>query len=344
MIKLNQQLKFISLLVVAILVCVLLSYLNIFNYLIGIVELIYFIPLSLILVFLFEPIIEIIPFKSRVLCCSIVYFSILIVILSLVILFIPTLINESIEILNSSFFQNNQFIQDIIEIGDESNVGMQVAVESTLGVISSFEQVALSYIGAYFISLDLHSIVQVTKKHFPVVLRFKNFYLTCNNVMYFYIKSLSIDLTVLFIGVFSFLWLMDFEHPLEFAVLLSFFNLIPYVGATIGQLLIVAVDAVSYDELRIMLLIGLFAIQQIEANFLQPYIFKKILNVKPIITLLSFLIFGYLFGIAGYVLAPVLAVVTQLAYHSYMYTNQIKTVGTWEKMWYNFEEINDEDK
>ncbi len=306
-----------------------------------------FLFLSLILVFIFEPLIEWIPWFSRAVRCTLVYFSLLILIALFFVLVIPVLVRElsQIESAIRSLSQIPVFESALSGLKKiDPGQGIAFAYQSTVGLFHSISDFSLSYLAAYFISLDLFSILKLIRKHGPHLDQFRYFYATCSNVLFHYMKGLALDLLFLFVSTSLLLSLFRFKNPFIFALVLSFFNLIPYIGAAVGEGIILLVDLISLGQLRLELLLALFLLQQVEANFVQPFIFQKVLDIKPIVTLISILVFGYLFGFAGLILAPVLAVIVQLAYRSYVYTKVRKKIGTWENMWYNFDEIGEEDK
>ena len=306
-----------------------------------------FLLLAVILAFVFEPIIELIPWFSRPIRCTLVYFSLLILIGVFFVLVIPVLFRELSQLetavapmLTLPMFDSAMALLAKLDLDQ----GMAIAFESTVGLIRGISDFSLSYLAAYFISLDLSAILKLIKRHFPQLEHFRNFYATCSNVIFHYVKGLALDLLFLFCSTALILLFFRFPHPLIFAMILAFFNLIPYIGATVGEVLILLIDIINTQTIRPELFLILFAMQQIEANFVQPYIFNKVLDIKPIVTLIAIIVFGFLFGFAGFILAPILAVIVQLAYRSYVYTKERKKIGTWENMWYNFDEIGEEDK
>lgn len=306
-----------------------------------------FLVLALILAFIFEPIVELIPRFSRPVRCTLVYFSLLLIIIVFLFLVIPVLVAEFSQIENAlRDFLKQPFFSGLLKQVQQMdlNQGIMVAMESTVGIIKDISDFSLSYIAAYFISLDLVPLLHFVKRHIHPVEQFEYFYRTCSNVVFHYIKGLSLDLLFIMLSQSLVFWIFGVRHPFIFAMLMAFLNLIPYIGATIGQLIVLIVDMINTGQVRLELFVISFLVQQLEANFVQPYIFKKVLSIKPIVTLVSIIVFGFLFGFAGFILAPVLAVLLQLAYRSYRFANERKTVGTWENMWYNFEEILEEDK
>lgn len=323
------------------LILLILKEVNLLTSILNLFDLLSFLPLSLLLVFVFEPIIQSVFKGSRMLGCTLVYFSLLLLLLVFCGIVFPVLLQELSDIkglwdhLIDEYTLKN-VVLSIQELGIKEPLFF--ALTSTLSAFKSFKSFALSYISAYFISLDLYPILSLIQRHFPKIKQFHNFYLTCSNAIFHYIKGLILDLSFLFISTSILLVIFQFSNPFVFGMLMAFFNLFPYIGSFLGQLLIYLVDYVHTGQLRLNLIVLCFLLQQVEANFIQPYIFKKVLDIKPILTLLSFLVFGYLFKTIGFILAPILAVIVRLAYRSYLYTLEKQKVGTWENLWLDFEE------
>ena len=93
-------------------------------------------------------------------------------------------------------------------------------------------------------------------------------------------------------GILTFIILtilgVPFAVPL--AVLMSFFGLIPLVGATIGGVIILIVTLFT-DFPSATIIYGAFLIlyQQVENNVLQPFIFKRTVNVHPLAVIVAIL-------------------------------------------------------
>ncbi len=100
------------------------------------------------------------------------------------------------------------------------------------------------------------------------------------------------------------LWIIGIDSPFLFGFLAALLSIIPYVGTTIGATIPVLYAFMSSDQLWVPLaVIGLFwGIQTIESNFLSPKIVGSSLNVNALAAILSLLIGGSIWGIAGMVL------------------------------------------
>ena len=111
-------------------------------------------------------------------------------------------------------------------------------------------------------------------------------------------------------GILTFIVLsilgVPFAVPL--AVMMSFFGLIPLVGATIGGVLILIVTLFT-DFPSATIIYGLFLIlyQQVENNVLQPFIFKRTVNVPPLVVILAILAGSSVLGVVGALVAIPLA-------------------------------------
>jgi predicted PurR-regulated permease PerM len=100
---------------------------------------------------------------------------------------------------------------------------------------------------------------------------------------------------------------VPFAVPL--AVLMSFFGLIPLVGATIGGVIILVVTLFTdFPSATIIYAIFLILYQQVENNVLQPFIFKRAVNVHPLAVIVGILAGSALLGVVGALVAiPVVA-------------------------------------
>ncbi|MBK6266313.1 AI-2E family transporter [Marivirga sp. S37H4] len=100
------------------------------------------------------------------------------------------------------------------------------------------------------------------------------------------------------------LWIIGIDSPFLFGFLAALLSIIPYVGTTIGATIPVLYAFMSTDQLWVPLaVVGLFwFIQTIESNFLSPKIVGSSLNVNALAAILSLLIGGSVWGIAGMVL------------------------------------------
>ena len=107
------------------------------------------------------------------------------------------------------------------------------------------------------------------------------------------------------------LTLLDVPFAMPLAITFAFFDLIPLVGATIGGILVGLVVAFTdFPVALIVWIVVLFVYQQIENNFLQPYVYGRTVQIHPLVVIVAILIGASLLGILGALIAiPVAAAV-----------------------------------
>ncbi len=104
--------------------------------------------------------------------------------------------------------------------------------------------------------------------------------------------------------------LLGLNNPVMWGVLVAVLNFVPYLGALTGIACMTIGAVLSYDSLGYAMLFPatyLF-IATIEGNFVTPYVMGRSLTLNPVIILLSLTFWGWMWGIAGVILAvPILA-------------------------------------
>jgi predicted PurR-regulated permease PerM len=104
---------------------------------------------------------------------------------------------------------------------------------------------------------------------------------------------------------------IPFAVPL--AVMIAFLDLIPLVGSTIGGAIVAIVAAVvGFPEKLIIWLIFLVVYQQVENNLLQPVVYKRTVQIHPLLVIVAVLIGGSLLGVLGALLSIPIAATVQI--------------------------------
>ncbi|HLP59010.1 MAG TPA: AI-2E family transporter, partial [Candidatus Deferrimicrobium sp.] len=100
-----------------------------------------------------------------------------------------------------------------------------------------------------------------------------------------------------------------FIAGVDFVIFLAFLfvvlNYIPNIGSIIAVIAPVVVCILQYGlSLRVLLLLGGLMIAQFAvANFLEPRLTGRTLNLSPIVILVSLIFWGYLWGVVGMILS-----------------------------------------
>jgi predicted PurR-regulated permease PerM len=110
-------------------------------------------------------------------------------------------------------------------------------------------------------------------------------------------------------GTWIVLEILGVPFAVPLSVLMAFLDLIPLVGATIGGVGIGIVAAISnFPTALIVWAVYFIVYQQIENNILQPVIYRRTVQLHPLVVLIAVLIGGSQLGVLGALLAiPVAA-------------------------------------
>ncbi|MEA2185219.1 MAG: hypothetical protein QOK16_230 [Solirubrobacteraceae bacterium] len=116
-------------------------------------------------------------------------------------------------------------------------------------------------------------------------------------------------------GLITFITLTILNVPfaVPLAVLMFFFGLIPLVGATIGGVIILVVTLfTNFPTATIVYAIVLILYQQLENNVLQPFVYKRTVNVPPLAVIVAILAGSSILGVLGALVAIPIAAALQI--------------------------------
>jgi predicted PurR-regulated permease PerM len=104
--------------------------------------------------------------------------------------------------------------------------------------------------------------------------------------------------------------LLGLRNPIMWGAMVAILNFVPYLGALTGIVCMTLGAVLSFDSFGYALLFPaaylLFA--TLEGNFITPWVMGRSLTLNPVIVLLSLIFWGWMWGIAGIILAvPILA-------------------------------------
>lgn len=141
-----------------------------------------------------------------------------------------------------------------------------------------------------------------------------------------YLYGLSTVILILAILNSFGLWIIGIKHPIFWAVLAAFLSIIPYIGTTIGGLLpflyAVATATSWWQPLAVVALY--FTVQQIEGNFITPFVVGSSVRINPFVAIISIFIAGAIWGIAGIVLALPITAIMKVIFDN---VDMLKPVG-----------------
>ncbi|QPH40196.1 AI-2E family transporter [Pedobacter endophyticus] len=126
-----------------------------------------------------------------------------------------------------------------------------------------------------------------------------------------YLIGLLIQITYMTILLGGILLLIGIKHALLIGVIFAILNLIPYVGALIGNLIGVLLTLTSSQELwPVVTVLGVIALVQfLDNNILMPRIVGSKVKINALFAILGVFIGGSIAGVSGMFLAlPIVAV------------------------------------
>lgn len=135
----------------------------------------------------------------------------------------------------------------------------------------------------------------------------------CKNAAMGYLSGML--KTSAFVGVFTYLGLLllGIQDALLLALFMSIFEILPYIGPVLAAAPILLSSLPLGWGRTLMALALVVLVQQIEGNFITPYVTASSTSIHPLAALISVFVLGSLLGIWGILLAvPLTAAVFSL--------------------------------
>ena len=121
-------------------------------------------------------------------------------------------------------------------------------------------------------------------------------------------------ISCVFVGVSSFIifYIFGVQYAFILALISGVLNFVPYIGPWITTILLVVFIAVSSGSWLTVLyvVIAVLIIQEIDSKLLTPLLMKKMVDVPPVLVLISLLVGAKVFGFLGTIFAvPVFGII-----------------------------------
>ncbi|MFL6042526.1 MAG: AI-2E family transporter, partial [Gaiellales bacterium] len=98
--------------------------------------------------------------------------------------------------------------------------------------------------------------------------------------------------------------ILGVPYAVALALVLALFDLVPLIGATIGAVIVVAVTLAAAGVVPALIMIAVqVAYQQLENHVLQPVVYRRTVQLSPLIILVAVLIGATLLGVLGALIA-----------------------------------------
>lgn len=125
-----------------------------------------------------------------------------------------------------------------------------------------------------------------------------------------YLFTVTIINCCLGLAVGTTVGLLGLRNPVMWGVMVAILNFVPYLGALTGIICMTIGAILSFDSLGYALIFPAvyLAFGTMEGNFITPWVMGRSLTLNPVLILLSLVFWGWMWGIAGVILAvPILA-------------------------------------
>lgn len=130
-----------------------------------------------------------------------------------------------------------------------------------------------------------------------------------------YIVTVSLINTGLGLTTALVLWILGMEDPLLWGVMVGLLNFAPYIGPLVSLTVLSLAGIAQYGLEWVALTPALvyFAINMLEAQLITPLVLGRHMRLNPLIIILWLMVWGWLWGAAGVLLAVPLLVCLKLA-------------------------------
>jgi predicted PurR-regulated permease PerM len=118
-----------------------------------------------------------------------------------------------------------------------------------------------------------------------------------------YVLGNVLTSVICFVATWLFLTIAGLPYALPIALLVGLLDLVPMVGASLGAILAILVALTQSFYLGLGTLVFFLVYQQVENNFLQPYVYGRTVQISPLAVFISALLGVALGGLLGALVA-----------------------------------------
>lgn len=341
--KILNVLYFVLIGIIVISGIILIKYLGVLKFLIGILKVISPLFIGFIIAWLFNPIVNKLKEKciSKIASAIIVYLAFLVCLILFIRVFIPVLynqVNDLVAAVPSIFSKIEIFVNDFIKqfnleqfnlVNLKDNVmnGIETRLFDFMNnlpnivinlVVSLFSGLGIFLMGlvvGLYMLFDFESITKHLLKLFPKKNRYEVETLITNigKEVRKTVNGTLLVASMVFVTDSIGFTIVGLKAPVLFGLFCGLTDLIPYIGPYIGGAAAVIVGFSQGNVIGISVLIICIIVQLVESYILQPVVMSKAMQLHPVTIIVGLLIFGYFFGIIGMVFAtPCLALLKVL--------------------------------
>ena len=243
-----------------------------------------------------------------------------------------------------TYFENvvvdmNDFMNHMFPDGSNPNVIIKIyhlaqnlisnTIHKGVNTITSFGtnavNIGMACVIAFYLLKDKYSFLciwnRLTEKIFPkrCIKELRTLGRDLDSVFSRYIRGQIIDSGIIAVLTSIGLTLIRLDFAIIIGIIVGVFNLIPYFGPIVGEIIAGIIGLASGKPLQALYaVLTVLAIQQLDAFYIVPKVIGGSVNLHPVIVLISLFIGGNLFGLAGMLLAVPVAAFIRLLLIRYM--------------------------
>lgn len=232
--------------------------------------------------------------------------------------FLSTVFNESLSETVFSGFNAGSLLQRL-QNWFAGHFSIQSLLDYADVITESLVSLFIGIVISVYLLKDKSFFVSLSERFFSLTMNQKTHGLLnetmcqIHKVLSTFVKGALID--SLIVGFFSsaVLTILNVKYSVIIGIIAGVLNIIPYFGPFFGMIpaFFVALFTGGFS-LAVRAVLGLFIVQQIDSNYIYPKIVGNTIGLHPLFVLLSVTFFGYLFGIAGMLLAVPAAGILQI--------------------------------
>jgi predicted PurR-regulated permease PerM len=213
---------------------------------------------------------------------------------------------ENLDTVKSSFLLKIESLSESIQ----KNLP-ETAVNVVSALVSGIGKIIISLILGFYLLYDFDKVSVGFISLFPKKSRkdINELLIKLNETLYSFVNgTLWLSLLLFIVSVIGFS-VIGLNAPVLIAFICVITNLIPYIGPYLGAAVAGAIGFAESPLVGVLTLVFILITQTLEGEILHPIVMSKKMNLNPITIIISLLIFEYLFGIIGMVIAtPVVAI------------------------------------
>ena len=215
----------------------------------------------------------------------------------------------------------SEFKEDIISNVDNFIKDIKNGIPNTcMNMFSHISNIFIGFVIGFYFLISKPNISKYFKKSTLKLL------IRLNIIFRGYVKGTLLSSFLVFVLSTLIFYIFKLPSALFLGFICGITNIIPFIGPYIGGIIPIFIAFTKGITFGIIITAMIFIVQTIEGNIIHPLIMSKVVNIHPVTSIISLLIFGYFFGVIGILIAvPVSAVIKEIGlYYIEKYKINIK--------------------